>query len=317
MFNLFIGRIKAEKIPDLISSYIDKFILSLVEVNLKKFNLNENQFASIGLGSYGNNEMHFKSDIDLLFVFSNKTDEMIAEKFSLNLLSDIRDRLKLLDYFQVDSRLRPEGSISKLAWSIDEIKKYINTRMRVWEFQSYTKMRLITGSKFIYDELTNSLNQRLKNLDEKFIAVEIKKNRLNIKSQKISSLSSSLDIKNSNGGLMDLQFFIHHKILRHNFKEQTIGRNFVDALSLLSKKDETLKKYKTTLSKNYQKLFKLILILQVLTGKRGFVLEKNFDSKFVKKYLKIPERINGFEYFEQILKENSFILKKLNPEIFE
>lgn len=317
IFNFYFGKIKVNQIGKYLSDYIDCLLRKLIKENLEKAKIDEKDFALIGLGSYGTREMHFKSDIDLLFIFSNDVKNIKAEKFSLSLLSDIRDKFKLLDFFQVDSKLRPEGSVSKLSWTIDELQKYINTRMRIWEFQSYTKMRLIDGNKNLYDELIKLLKTKIEEFNEEVISSEIKRNRSLIKSGKISFSNSSLDLKNSNGGLMDLQFLIQNEILRNKFIPLVVGKSFNEALQTLAKSNKILKSYQKIIKKNYEQIFKMILVHQLLTGKRGFTIDRNFNSKFVKKIFRINPSNSIFNHFKKILDENFEIIKKVNAEIFE
>jgi len=316
MFSFFSGNLDVEQIGKLISDYIDVLITKLTEENLKKFKMNKNDFALISLGSYGTTEIHFKSDLDFMFCFADNIDKIRAEKFSLQLLSDFREEFKLLDSFQVDSKLRPEGRVSKLSWTISELEKYINSRMRIWEFQAYTKMRLIYGSTDLFDKLIDLIKSRIQTMDKNYIASEIRKNRINIKSGKISELNSSIDLKNSNGGLMDLQFFIQYNILTNNFTQQLTGKTFSQTLTLLSRSIPQLKLYRKTLKSNYIQLLKMILIQQVLTGKRGFLIDRNFESKLVRKIFRIDNRITIFQHFKNILDENFEIVNKLSPEIF-
>jgi len=316
MFSFFSGNLDVEQIGKIISDYIDVLITKLTEENLKKFKMNKSDFALISLGSYGTTEIHFKSDLDFMFCFADNIDKIRAEKFSLQLLSDFRKEFKLLDSFQVDSKLRPEGRVSKLSWTISELEKYINSRMRIWEFQAYTKMRLIYGSTDLFDKLIDLKKSRIQTMDKNYIASEIRKNRINIKSGKISELNSSIDLKNSNGGLMDLQFFIQYNILTNNFTQQLTGKTFSQTLNLLSRSIPQLKLYRKTLRSNYIQLLKMILIQQVLTGKRGFLIDRNFESKFVRKIFRIDNRITIFQHFKNILDENFEIVNKLSPEIF-
>ncbi|MCX8057394.1 MAG: DUF294 nucleotidyltransferase-like domain-containing protein, partial [Ignavibacteria bacterium] len=240
MLNFFTGNLKTNQVSEEITKFIDQILISIIQKKSYEFDLSDKEFAVLGMGSYGNFEMHFKSDVDVLFIFHNQVDENTSEKFSLNILSEFRNIFKLFDYFQIDSKLRPEGTISKLSWSISEIEKYIHQRMRIWEFQAYTKMRLIYGSEELFDSLVKLLQNQIRNFSFQTIAMEIKKNRQNIKSSKISFEQNSIDLKNSSGALMDLQFLLQYKILINSFNEKFIGKNFKATIEQLSKSDKIL-----------------------------------------------------------------------------
>lgn len=316
MFNLFFGNLTVLEVGQLISEFLENLIHGLVQDNINKSKIDKNDFALVASGSFGTREMHFKSDLDLLFIFSDDVDQIYAEKFSVKLLSKIREIFKIFDFFQADSKLRPEGSVSKLSWTIEEFQKYVLNRMRVWEFQSYTKSRLIFGNQKIFDELIKLIKSRILMMDKNFIASEIKRNRINIKSQKVAVSGKEIDLKNGNGGLMDLQFLVQYEILINGFNQNLIGNNFFELTTKLSKSESNLRSNYKILSSNYLKLFKMILIQQVLTGRRSFVLDKSFNSKFIRKAFRIDKSTSIFDYFNRILKENFEIIQKTNPEIF-
>ncbi len=316
MFNFFTGNLKSNQVQEYITTFIERYLSYIITKSIDNHNLNENQIVIISLGSFGNREMHFKSDVDLLFICSNDIDELTAEKFSFHVLSDLRTKFRLFDFFQADSKLRPEGTVSKLCWSINEIEKYIFSRMRIWEFQAYTKMRLLYGNKDLFNKICEMINTRVKQFDKKFVAAEIKKNRTNIKSSKITSISSGIDLKNSSGGLMDLQFMLQYQILLSGFDSKIIGNTFNDSLKFLKSNENLNRTYLKQLQLNYQKLMESILIKQTLTGKKSFIIDKNFDSKYFRRKLKVKNSQSIFDFYNSLLKNNFHILQKICPEIF-
>jgi glutamate-ammonia-ligase adenylyltransferase len=316
MINYFNQTISPDEIGELLSKFIDELIVNIVSRNLKSLKLKEDDFLIVGLGSYGTKEMHFKSDIDLLFVFDPKIKIDKSENFSRKILAAIRDKFKLYDFFNADSRLRPEGSVSKLSWTIDELEKYISDRMRVWEFQSYTKMRMITGNQMLFKKLKDGLMKKISMLDKDFVALEIKRNKDLIKKDKIQIEPDEIDLKNSSGGLMDIQFFIQYLILKNPTKFFMNGRSNNELLVLASKNLKEFSSSLKILQKHYLLIRKLILYQQVLSGKRSFILSKKVNLKILDKIFRIKKSHNIFDYFHNLMKQNTEILKQISPEIF-
>ncbi|MEJ5304570.1 MAG: DUF294 nucleotidyltransferase-like domain-containing protein [Ignavibacteria bacterium] len=316
MINYFNQTISPDEIGELLSKFIDELIVNIVSRNLKSLKLKEDDFLIVGLGSYGTKEMHFKSDIDLLFVFDPKIKIDKSENFSRKILAAIRDKFKLYDFFNADSRLRPEGSVSKLSWTIDELEKYISDRMRVWEFQSYTKMRMITGNQMLFKKLKDGLMKKISMLDKDFVALEIKRNKDLIKKDKIQIEPDEIDLKNSSGGLMDIQFFIQYLILKNPTKFFMNGRSNNELLVLASKNLKEFSSSLKILRKHYLLIRKLILYQQVLSGKRSFILSKKVNLKILDKIFRIKKSHNIFDYFHNLMKQNTEILKQISPEIF-
>ncbi len=316
MFNFFTKLYDSEKVSRLLVAFIDNLIQNIAESLAGNYQVNNDSFAVIALGSYGNKEMHFKSDIDMLFIFSNKIDDSKAEKFSQRVLTEIRDKFKLYNFFQVDSKLRPEGSISKLSWTIEELEKYIKTRMRIWEFQSYTKMRLITGNQLLFEKLHSFLHSRVQQLDKSSFSEEIKKNLENIREQKILFIQNTLNPKTSKGGILDLQFLIQYFILINGFNKDFIGLDFSRSMNEIKLNEAGWNKINLTLKKNYKILFNLILTIEVITGKSNFDIARTFDSKYIRKSFRIKKSESIYDYLGKILQENIRLTRQLNTGIF-
>jgi len=316
MINHFNQNLKSDEIGNLISEFIDRLIENIVTKNQKLTKIKNEDFVLIGLGSYGNKEMHFMSDIDLLFVFKSDISPEKSEKFSRKILNDIRNKFKLYNFFHADSRLRPEGSISKLSWTIDELEKYINERMRVWEFQSYTKMRVILGNKKLFNDLKSILKNKINSLDKSFIASEIKKNRTAIKKEKIQINSDEIDLKNSPGGLMDIQFSIQYLILNNSDKYFGTESSTDKMIKIFSKELDEFRNSFEIIKKNYELIKSLILHLQVITGRKGFIIDSQTHSKFLEKIFHIRKPQTIYEFYKNILRHNYEILKRIHPEIF-
>ncbi len=316
MINRFNHNLKSEEVGELLSEFIDKLIEDISTKNQNSLKIDNKDFVIIGLGSYGTKEIHFKSDIDLLFIFKSDINSEKAEKFSRKVLGDIRDKFKLYDFFHSDSRLRPEGSISKLSWTIDELKKYINERMRIWEFQSYTKMRMISGNPQLFYVLETHIKERIKNLESNYIASEIKRNKDLIRKEKIQLETDEIDLKNSPGGTMDIQFLTQFFILTNPDEFFRTGLSTAQLLKLLSKKNPDKSFLFNLLFKNYQLLTSFILDRQVLSGKKSFVIKKDLHSNYLTKNFKIKKPKTIFEFLNEVLKENVETFRKMKLEFF-
>ena len=119
-------------------------------------NLPDN-FAIIGLGKLGGQEINFGSDLDLVFVY----EEDVAEKevpHSENLIStyvSLAQKIYQLTSmmapvpppYEIDTDLRPEGSRGALVLSIKGYQEYFETRGKIWEQQAMTRARFIAGSR--------------------------------------------------------------------------------------------------------------------------------------------------------------------------
>lgn len=127
----------------------------------------EAEFAVIGMGKLGGHELNYSSDVDLIYVYSSEghtrrtdhkerlkgslrsgtiSNEEYFELLARRLTKALSETTKEGYLFRVDLRLRAEGSVGRLARSLDEYAKYYRTRGRVWERLALLKSWPVAGS---------------------------------------------------------------------------------------------------------------------------------------------------------------------------
>ncbi len=107
-----------------------------------------------GLGKLGGGELNFSSDVDLIFAYptggtSDGTRPLDADAY----YARIGQRLiQLLDEvtpdgfcYRVDMRLRPFGSVGRLALSFAAMEQYYQSEGRDWERYAWIKARPVAG----------------------------------------------------------------------------------------------------------------------------------------------------------------------------
>lgn len=272
---------------------ISKYHFYKIQSIIKKENLSElfgrNYFVA-GLGSFASEEMNFSSDVDLIFVLKDLNQYSNAQKVFQNLLNKLKNEIKGTE---IDCRLRPEGKSSYLVWDIEQYKKYLNNRARIWELQALTKCRFVEGDKKLFNELIRSFIKRVKNFDDKIMKAEINQMRLKL----ISSEETGFHIKRSKGGLTDLDFIISYSMLQ-NITEMNklIGHSVFDKLqeldSIINGKDaEAIKQnylFLKMIEVNVQNIFDMRtaklpidkLQLKKLSLQLGFVSQEDFIKQF-------------------------------------
>jgi len=112
----------------------------------------ESHFVVLGMGKLGGGELNFSSDIDLVFVYSDKAEtdgrkSVTAEEYFRSLSQRVIQALddKTVDGFvyRVDVRLRPFGTSGPLAVSEGAFEEYLMTHGRDWERYAYVKARVV------------------------------------------------------------------------------------------------------------------------------------------------------------------------------
>ena len=176
----------------------------VIKINKEK---NDNQkFVIFALGKLGSNEMGINSDVDLLFIYdsSSESEQIKYISFFEELMKRISNEKSTL--FEIDLRLRPEGKNAPIAIDYKTFCNYLRTRASIWEKMALTKIRPVIGNKnliksvireieaFVYDKISTDAISAIMDMRR---SIERKAIKLNI---------DTLDIKNMEGGMVDIEF---------------------------------------------------------------------------------------------------------------
>lgn len=184
-------------------------------------------FAVLGYGSIGAQELGFASDLDLVFVHGADPQAMSdggrpldASRFYLRLAQKL---VALLDMpsvagklYAVDARLRPDGAKGLLVVHIDSFAAYQRERAWTWEHQALVRMRPLAGDAALLarlDSLRAEILQRPR--DPAVLAADIAAMRERMRRELDRSDALHFDLKQGEGGLVDLEFGLQHAVLHH------------------------------------------------------------------------------------------------------
>jgi glutamate-ammonia-ligase adenylyltransferase len=183
--------------------------------------------ALIGYGSLGGEELGFGSDLDLVFLHAGARAEedsgdaarrqaRLAQKL-VSLLGTTTPAGRL---YEVDVRLRPDGAKGLLVSSVDSFADYQRSRAWTWERQALLRARGICG-----DARTLAAFERvraetlLQSRDAATLRSEVIAMRLRMRGELDRSRSQAgdvvFDLKQGEGGLVDLEFLLQWAALAH------------------------------------------------------------------------------------------------------
>lgn len=113
------------------------------------------EFAIVGMGKVGAEELHFGSDLDVIFIF-NKTGKTHGAKEISNREYFAKVTQRIINYltlhtregyaYKVDTELRPSGNAGTLVSGLDPWVTYYHENAQTWEKQALLKARLIFAS---------------------------------------------------------------------------------------------------------------------------------------------------------------------------
>jgi glutamate-ammonia-ligase adenylyltransferase len=199
------------------------------------------QLALIGMGKLGGKELHFSSDLDVIFVF-NKSGETYGNKCITNKEYFSRVTQRIINYltlhtregyaYQVDTELRPSGLAGTLVTALEPWVTYYHEHAQIWERQALLKARLVYASGD-FSEAFDGLFRRLiflnpfpRNLNQ-----EINHLRIRIEKELAKESKERWHFKKGYGGIIDIEFAIQYLQLKlGKIHEDILSGSTLDSL---------------------------------------------------------------------------------------
>jgi glutamate-ammonia-ligase adenylyltransferase len=184
----------------------------------------------LAMGKLGGRQMHYSSDLDLVFLYDSPPDRLpAAERADIQQNLDARIE-RFLEFiagvttegvaYRIDLRLRPEGSHGLLARSWPSFMDYARDHMQPWERMALVRSRML----FAPEEMSRRWQEALEQIvyshewdSESIEAVRHLKRR--IEAEKNRESRSQIDFKYGKGGIADLEFLVQFLQLHHGRKD--------------------------------------------------------------------------------------------------
>jgi len=197
------------------------------EVERAHGRIDPGSFAVLGYGSIGAQELGFASDLDLVFVhgadaqaISDGARPLDAGRYYLRVAQKL---VALLDtptaggrLYEVDVRLRPDGAKGLLVVNVESFAAYQRERAWTWEHQALVRMRPLAGDAALLariDALRAGILTQPR--DPVALAKDVAAMRERMRRELDRSDAASFDLKQGEGGLVDLEFALQHAVLRN------------------------------------------------------------------------------------------------------
>ncbi|MDH5257275.1 MAG: bifunctional [glutamate--ammonia ligase]-adenylyl-L-tyrosine phosphorylase/[glutamate--ammonia-ligase] adenylyltransferase [Gammaproteobacteria bacterium] len=204
----------------------------IAESDVKEPNLNSVEkekklanFCVIAYGKLGGIELGFSSDLDLVFLHDSQGEmqmtsgEEIGKKSVDNGLFFARVAQRIMHFlntrtqngvlYEVDTRLRPSGGAGILVSNLQSFSSYQHKKAWTWEHQALIRARAVTGS----DEIVNAFNQIRYDVltlprDIDALRSDVREMRLKMRKELYKTKPGLFNIKQSVGGITDIEFII-------------------------------------------------------------------------------------------------------------
>ncbi|WP_233839873.1 bifunctional [glutamate--ammonia ligase]-adenylyl-L-tyrosine phosphorylase/[glutamate--ammonia-ligase] adenylyltransferase [Dyella sp. 2HG41-7] len=188
-------------------------------------------FSILGYGSLGGEELGFASDLDLVFVFDGQRAQEMSDgprslegsRWYQRLTQRVMNWLTVLTragrLYEVDTRLRPDGSKGLLVGSLDAFVAYQESRAWTWEHQALLRARPVAGDAALNAKLSDVRRRTLAvSRDRAAVLAEVSSMRQRWRAERDRSDAAQIDLKQGRGALLDIEFALQGLVLAHAAK---------------------------------------------------------------------------------------------------
>ena len=220
--------LSVEKVSDHLSALADLILQATFErvwpSVAKKFDLDQSKyppFAVISYGKLGGKELGYASDLDLVFLYESAENDFSAQEtyalLAKRMINWLTAYTSVGSLFEIDTRLRPNGSAGFLVTNVDAFKKYQlregGNSAWVWEHQALTRARFSAGNLkvgLIFDSVRSEVLSQKRDIN--LLRNEILEMRRKVHAGHPNS-GLDFDLKHDVGGMVDIEFIVQFLVL--------------------------------------------------------------------------------------------------------
>lgn len=226
------ARDSARQLAWLADAVIDTVLtLALRELHASSGTMPNARFAILGYGSLGGEELGFGSDLDLVFLYDAAPDAQsdvsrssgaraldaprwfawLAQKI-VSLLGTVTGAGRL---YEIDVRLRPDGRNGLLVSTLHSYDDYQRQRAWTWEHQALVRARGVAGDASLCADFERVRDATLgRTRDAVTLREDVASMRRRMRAELDRSDGRGFDLKQGEGGLVDLEFVLQYFVLR-------------------------------------------------------------------------------------------------------
>ncbi|MBF0258577.1 MAG: bifunctional [glutamate--ammonia ligase]-adenylyl-L-tyrosine phosphorylase/[glutamate--ammonia-ligase] adenylyltransferase [Desulfamplus sp.] len=191
-------------------------------------------FAAIAYGKLGGIELGYKSDLDMVFIYSGSDGYTEGGERSIEnirfytllgqrIISALTLHTQAGKLYEADMRLRPSGQSGMIVSHIDAFQDYIKNEAWTWEHQAIIRARPIGGDPAI-QKLFNDIRQRTLGIkrETELLKKEVREMRERMRKEHLKSEPHMFDLKQGRGGIVDIEFLVQYLVLQHAYEHPAL-----------------------------------------------------------------------------------------------
>ena len=212
------------------------------------------EFAILGMGKLGGQELNYSSDIDLIYIYTSShgetrpdpsqpgettkiTNHEYFSKLARQITKYINEITSEGSVFRVDLDLRPDGPSGEIASSLASCETYYQSWGRTWERQAHIKARVSAGSEELGKEFFTMMEPFIYRRSLDFKAIEEIKSMKNRIDQSLKA-NKGENIKLGFGGIREIEFIIQANQLLFGGRNRELRvRGSINALKVMQSKN--------------------------------------------------------------------------------
>ncbi len=159
----------------------------------------------VTFGKHGGRELNYSSDVDVVFVLKDGTDEKLereATRFVESFLRAVSDRMGRGALYRVDVKLRPYGSAGPLLNAMRAFEAYYELYAEPWERMALIRSRVLNDPISISDRWEAL---RLKHAFRSHVSDATVSEILSVR-DRLDAFATPTDFKRGPGGIRDIEF---------------------------------------------------------------------------------------------------------------
>jgi len=180
----------------------------------------------VAYGSFGGRELGFGSDLDLVFLYDGARAQRESDgprpldgaryyaRFAQRIVHLLGAQTRAGRLYEVDVRLRPDGSKGMLVQSLDGYAAYQQERAWTWELQALVRARAVAGDAVLAQRHAQIRRALLSSeRDPQVLRAEVADMRARWRAERDRSDADEFDLKQGRGGLVDVEFLLQGLVL--------------------------------------------------------------------------------------------------------
>lgn len=187
----------------------DACVTAMADAALQEVGPQPGAFVVLGLGKFGGGEMSARSDLDIMLVYETPRESGGAyyARLTQRLISALSAPTEEGELYEVDTKLRPSGSVGPVAVRMSALQHYYEQHAWTWELQALTRLRPVAGDAVLGDRVMKVVRATLsRDRDEAATLMQVAQMRALMERERPGK--GSWDLKLSPGGLVDIEFIV-------------------------------------------------------------------------------------------------------------